>query len=186
MLKRKLIVIDCLNRICLNCDDRDCMHNQAYVQCLDLGLEACTSCRLQDTTYFIINKKIIFLTNKDSYHCYLNQGQSWICETCTFKCIHKYKITDIIGENELLIDSPSTKFKSSDFSTISTQSIPLNLDKPLASIYNKQLSHGISLPNHLLPECEICENGYTYIQFRRPVFKTRKNRNRSLYRKRYN
>ena len=75
MFKRKSLVIDTELKFCSCCDNNDCLHYQAFVQCSHMKcLEVCQSKKLDEIIYYLVNPTNIFISAFNTLHNYTSKS----------------------------------------------------------------------------------------------------------------
>ena len=144
---------------CVSCSGKQCLHFQATILCSQ-PFEVCEPCTVNHSTYFLLTTNTLFFIDTE-YHFYINKEGKWFCDTCTGICKQKHKFLPILATFEL----PVKKAKNLiEYSTVSTFPIPVTLNESMTQVYNRQLTHGIDLPQNIYPEAEYCVNGYPFVK----------------------
>ena len=162
------------------CLDNDCLHFQAFEQCLGYNaLFMCEASHLDDITYYILNLNSIFIVENNGYHSFSFKNDHWNCESCPNVCKMKSTLHKIACKSDNCCDlKVSHDYCPVEYTTISTLPIPNELDDELASVYTQQLSQEIQLPRLLYPEAQYCGQGY---KFNTPNHLTRERTGITIY-----
>ena len=103
-------------------------------------LKVCEANKLDEILYFLINPTNIFISALGTLHNYTSRSGNWFCNTCIGKCKQQPKLSNILAMNGHDLSMKNQRLI--EYTVVTSNQIPMDLDETLCSNYDKQLSEG--------------------------------------------